>query len=537
MNGLLKLANIPVEESCTGAVVTDEQVTVVDLEPRGEGYVLSGFGKVVLDKPITSQTDWAAKAISSICRKNKLRAKTVCGLAPAADMYIRRHRMPRMGKQEIINSARFSERENSPFPIETASIDAWVEHGEKTTGNSSVLIAALDCSGTGRIKKLFGRTPLKLTAISIVPAALAAVVNKSRTIDRFQPVPILNIDESTTGIYLFVEGQVNFIREINIGGSELRENVKSGITGEMALKKTEPCMNRLVNEINRSFEHFKNRQRVNKIPPVLITGSAASLQKITAYLTSVTEYDFRLYNPFDDFLEVENESLKYAREIGPELVVPVGLAIDGGRTINLLPERFRYSFDKFKGRAAPLAVAAAYLIFLAWLKFAGVHYWGNVQSRVNGAKRITSGLKMEQEATVFLVNKIFKVKSEIKSVEERIRFYPEIKGNNVKWPAVFLEIARHLPDDAALDKITVSFNNQREYASDGKLYGKQFLINGKIRGAADKKLRSLRTYLEKMQNSTLFDHASLISTKQGGPAGRSSSILLFTLAADLRYPK
>jgi len=537
MNGLLKLANIPVEESCTSAVVTDEHVTVVDLEPRNEGYVLSGFGKVVFDKSITARTDWAAKAISSICRENKFRAKTVCGLAPSGDLLIRRHRMPIMERQEVIDSARFSERENSPFPIETASIDAWVDHGDKTTGNSNVLIAALDCSATARIIKLFGRTPLKLTAISIVPAALAAVVNMSRKIDHSQPVPIINIDETTTGIYLFVDGQVNFIREINIGGNELHVNVMAGITGEIALEKTKPCLERLVNEINRSFEHFKNRQRVNKIPPVLMTGSAASLKNISAYLTSVTEYDFRLYNPFDDFLDVENESLEYAREIGPELAVPVGLAIDRGRTINLLPERFRYSFDKFKGRAAPLAVAAAYLIFLAWLKFAGVHYWGDVQTRVNGAKRITSGLKKEQEATVFLVNEIFNVKSEIKSVEKRIRLYPEIKGNNVKWPAVFLEIARHLPDDASLDKVTVSFNNSREYASDGKLYGKQLLINGKIRGAEDKKLRSLRTYLEKMQSSTLFDHASLISTKQGAPAGGSSSILLFTLAADMRYPK
>ena len=520
MGGLLKIANIPVGESYTSAVVTDEHVTVVDLEPRGEGYVLSGFGKSVLEKPTTGQTGLTASAIKSICRKNRLRAKTVCVLAPGEDLLIRRHRMPIMERQEIIDSARFSERENSLFPIETASIDAWVEHGGKTTGSSNVLIAALGSSGTGRLKKLFRRTPLKLTAISIVPAALAAVVKISRKIDDSQPLPIINIDESTTGIYLFVDGQVNFIREINIGGNELRENY-------------EPCMERLVDEINRSFEHFKNRQRVDKIEPVLMTGSAASLKQIAAYLTSVTEYEFRLYNPFDDFLEVENDSLKYAREIGPELAVPIGLAIDRGRTINLLPERHRYSYDKFKGRLAPLAITAAYLIFLTWLKFTGALYLEDVHRSLNSAKRITSGLEKEEEATILLVNEIFKIKSEIKSVDKRIRFYPEIKGNNVNWSALFLEISRHLPDNAALDKITVSFNNPREYAAGGKPYGKQLLINGKIRGNPEIKLKSLRTYLEKMQGSTLFEHASLISTKQGD----SLSTLLFTLAADMRYPK
>ncbi|MFQ5431384.1 MAG: pilus assembly protein PilM [Nitrospinota bacterium] len=567
MNGLLKMANIPVEESCTGAVATDDHVIVVDLVPRNTEYVLRAFGKVVFDKPITNLTSLAAKAISSICRKNKLRAKTVCCLAPAADMFIRRHRMPPMGRLEIINSARFSGRETSPFPIDTASIDAWVEHGEKTTGNNNVLIAVLDGSGTNRIKKLFGRTPLRLTAISIVPVALAAIVKKSRTIDRSLPVPILNIDESTTGIYLFVDGQVNFIREINIGGNEitrlmaagfeiskkkagdiaakfgipmgneLHENVMTGKTGEMALEKIRPCLDRLVNEINRSFEHFKNRQRVNRIPTVLITGSAASLKNLAAYLGSVTEYDFRLYNPFDDFLVVENESIKPGIEKGPEIVVPVGLAIDRGRTINLLPERYRYSFDKFKGRAAALAITAAYLIFLAGLKFTGIHYLENAQSRLNGAKLISSGLKKEQEATVLLVNEIFNVKSEIKNIEKRIRFYPETKGNNVKWPAVFLEIARSLPDDAALDKIKLSFGHPPEYAANGNLYDNHLLIYGKIRGDEDKKLKSLRSYLEKMQSSTMFEHASLISTKQGGPAGTGSSILLFTLSAAIRYPQ
>ena len=518
MGSLLKLANIPVKESYTSVVVTDDHVTVVDLEPSGEGFVLSGFGKVVLDKPIRKQPGLAAAGIKAICRKNMLQAKTACVLAPTEDLLIRRHRMPVMERQEIIDSARFSERENSPFPIETASIDAWVEHGGKTTGSSNVLIAALGSSQTGRLKKLFRHTPLKLTAISIVPAALAAVVKVSRKIEASLPLPIINIDESTTGIYFFVDGQVNFIREINIGGKQMRENY-------------EPCMERLVNEINRSFEHFKNRQRVNNIEPVLMCGSAASLKKIAAYLTSVTEYDFQLYNPFDDFLEVEKESLKYAREMGPELVVPLGLAIDRGRTINLLPERFRYSFDKFKGRLAPLAVTAAYLIFLTWLKFTGAGYLDNVQRSLNSAKRITSALQKEEKATIFLVNEIFKVKSEIRSVDERIRFYPEIKGNNVKWSALFLEISRHLPDNAALDKITLSFSNTREYAAKGKTNGKRILINGKVRGNAENKLKSLRTYLEKMQSSALFEHASLISTKQGD----SLSTLLFTLTADMRY--
>ena len=541
MSGLLKLLNIPVEESCTSAVVTDEQVIVVDLEQRSEGYVLSGFGKLVFDKPVSGHTNLAqtglAAAIKSICRKNRLRAKTVCLLAPSEDLFIRRHRMPRMEKQEIIDSVRFSERETSPFPIETASIDAWVERSEKTSGNSNVLIAALGSSGAGRLKKLFRRTPLKLAAISIVPAALAAIVNMSRKIDRSQPLPIINITESTTGIYLFLDGHINFIREINIDGKELRENLKAGITEDAAPEKRESCLERLVNEINRSFEHFKNRRKVETIPVVLLTGSAASIKNLAAYLTSVTEYEFQLYNPFDDFLEIEDESLKQAREMGPELAVPVGLAIDRGRTINLLPERFRYSFDKFKGRVAPLAIAAIYLIFLVWLKFAGLHHLEDVQTSLNSAKRITSSLKKEEKATVFMVNEIFKVKSEIKSVDKRIRYYPEIKGNNVKWAALFLEITRQLPDNAALDKISLSFNNPREETTNGKPYDKQLLIHGKIRGNSQTKLKSLRTYLEKMQSSQLFEHASLTSTKHSGSSGDNSSMLLFKLAADMRNPE
>ena len=544
MNGLLKLANIPVEESHTGVIVTAEHVTVVDLEPRGEGYILSGFGKSVFDKPRKTQTGLAVAAIKSICRKNSLRAKTVCALAPSADTLIRRRRMPPMARQEIIDSARFSERESSPFPLDTASIDAWVEHDEKKSESRSALIAALDASGADRLKKLFRRTELKLTAISIVPAALAALVSKSKTIDRSRPVPIINIEKSSIGIYIFIDGQVNFIREINIGSGELRENVTAGITRETALSKTDPFLNKLVNEIDRSFEHFKNRQRVNQIEPVLIVGCAADLKNIAAHLTASTEYDFRIYNPFDDFLTVDNDSLKYAVEMGPEIAVPLGLAIDRGNTINLLPEKFRYSFDKFKGRAAPLAIAAVYLFFLLWLKFTNVQVLENVQRHVNGAKQIALGLEKEEQATLLLVNEIFKVKSEIKSVEKRIRFYPELKGSNVDWRAVYMEIASHLPDNAALDKITISFNNPQESAADGKLYRKQILINGKIRGTPDKKLKLLRTFLEKMQSSSRFEHTSLISTKQSGATGgsstgesstsESSSMLLFTLAVDMR---
>jgi type IV pilus assembly protein PilM len=538
-------------------------VTVVDIVPNADGFTLNGFGKVALGNG-SSHNRKAAKALNRICRKNGLWAKTVTCLAQGGEIYIRQLNMPPMDREEIINAARYSERDTAPFPVEPASIDAWTEPDKKTSGRVNALVAMLDANGVSRHRKLFRRTYFKQAAISIVPAALASIVNRSGTIDRSLPVPIINIGKSVTGVYVFVDGYIKFLREINIGGDdftrlladgfniskieadrlktafgipmgeEINEKREGPATGGTVLKKLQPFLDKMAAEFGRSLDYFKNEQRVKKMPVVYLIGSTASLKNLAAYLTASTEYEFKVYNPFDDFIAIKKDELKHTRALGPEITVPLGLALDRGRTINLLPKRFRYSFDRFIARLTSLAVVAVYLFFLAAIKFAGVQYLNRMEASINGFEPVASSLKKEERAATVLVDEIIKVKGEITAVDERMRQFPELKGAGVNWPAMYREIGNLLPSDIALEAINISFNNRKEYAEDGKLYSKQLVVEGKIRGSDKKKLESLRTFLEKVQNSRLFEHASLISTKRDGQKGGGSSMLLFTIAADMR---
>lgn len=516
-----RFLNLPVQESYTGAVVTPKSVTVVDLERKESGFLLGAFGRITVSKGKSFGDRGTAAALNRICRKNRLWTKTVSHLAPGGKTFVRQMLMPPMDKKEIIASVRYTERDTVPFPIDTASIDAWQAHDKNLPGRINSLVAAIDSASVNRQRKIFDRTYFKQAAMSIVPAALAAIIRQSKTLDSSLAVPIVDIGGSSASVYVYLDGQIKFIREINPGGAAAPDS-------------RQPISDRLAMEIGRSLDYFKNEQRIKELPAVQVIGAAASVESIADYLAKTLEYDFKVYNPFDDFLAIEKEPLEYVRELGPEITIPVGLALDRGQTINLLPKRFRYTYDNFIKRIVPVMAVACYLVFLALVKFVGVEQLGVMQAQVTGFGKVAKSLKMEERATVIVVNKIFDIKEKVKAVEKRMANLPALKGSGIDWPAVYSEIGALLPDDAALETIGVSFTNRPEYAADGKLYAKEVVLRGKVRGKNDNSIKALRTYMEGMQGSSLFEHASLIATWRTDKKRGGATMLMFTIAADIR---
>ena len=520
LNGFRRFLNLPVEESYTGAVVTPKSVTVVDLERKESGFYLGGFGRENPPNGESFGERGAAAALNRICRKSSLWTKTVSHLAPGGKTFVRQMQMPPMDKEEIIDSVRYTERDSIPFPVDTASIDAWQAPDKNLPGRINSLVAALDSASLNRQRKIFDRTYFKQVAISIVPAALAAVIGQSKIIDSSLAVPIVAIGDSTASVYVYLHGQIKFSRDINLGGAT-------------APDLRQPVLDRLAMEIGRSLDYFKNEQRIKELPAVYIIGAAASVKQTAGYLAKSLEYDFKVYNPFDDFITIEKERLEYVRELGPEITIPVGLALDRGRTINLLPKRFRYTYKGFVKRFTAVTAVACYLIFLSLVKFAGLGQLGVMQEQVTGFGEVARSLKTEERATVIVVNEIFNIKEKVRTLEKQMASYPALKGSGINWPAVYSEIGSLLPGDIALNTIGVSFTNRPEYAADGKVYSKQVVLRGKVRGKSDNSLKALRLYMERVQDSRLFEHASLISTRRTDKKG-SASMLMFTMAADIR---
>ncbi|GMT41597.1 MAG: hypothetical protein IEMM0002_0008 [bacterium] len=585
---LWKYLESPVRRSCVVAEITKRNVRVIGLTKNNGGVIVDGFGEAAIAAAVVVQNSPSletAEAIKKICGQNRLRSKTLISLTPGDEVFIRRVEMPKMDKKELVSSLRFSERDALPYPVESAYIDAWLlddapgDRGRRIKGRHppperfdcpgdrgrriKVLMAAMEYSDIKRLNEIFDAARLRHTAISAVPAALAAVIAESKTMDKSLPVPVVYVGGSVTGVYVFHEDSIVFSRVINIGSDGFNHEAATGystpeetfnpniLAAEIldkpygAPKKAAPQpawpeparsqLDKIAAEVGRSIEYFMEENRVDDLPPIRLVGSVAFLPYVAKRLENTLKYEFRIYNPFDDFVTAPKYDIKSLREKGPELTVLIGAALDRGRRLNLLPVQSRHSFKTVIRRIIPFAAAAGYLLFLLLLHNAGSRYLKNLESRIADMENVTSNIQTEKTAGFLIENETAKLASRISTVKARMKIYPELNGNSIDWKDLHKEIGDLLPSGIALEEIQISFRNPQEREADGNAYSGQIVLRGKVRGSPNRQLRGLRSFLEKMRASPWFERASLLSSiRKDRPGNKMGTLLFFTMTADLK---
>ncbi len=560
--------NLPLRPSFTGGVIARNRLRVVDLLERPNGrYVLNALA----DLPVAAEEGEVGRLLAGIARRNSLAGRTLTLLAADRRVQVRQVEMPRMPHEELVDSLRFTEADALPFPMEDAVLDGFFMPGNGDDPRTPVLMAAMERATAERYHRMVAGSPFRHIGLTVVPAALEALLEHSRLIDADAPAPFISLSQDSAGVYIFQGGDLKFMRDIALGGEqltealagdynvagnlvhvsldeaeeikrvmgipqgdELHEVAHRGITGEMFLARLQAPLEKMVMEFGRSIDYFQNEYRSLDIPAVYLIGSAAQTRNLAAYLTEGLGYPFTVYNPFDDFVEIEKDELAALRAAGPAYAVTVGVALERGRRINLLPPRERYSFKAYLMKRLPAALAAFYLLAVAGVAAAGAAYKGKMEARIASVGADIAALAGEQDAGALMEAKAAALRNEMAAIDTRMTVYPKLEGRDIDWAAFYTELGIMMPRDMALDRLAVRFDGPEEYAADGEKYAKEVVMEGRIRGAAAAQVETLEEFLHSADASRCFVHATLINSHEG-PAGIDGErMLMFTIAADIR---
>ncbi len=571
MNGIQEIAarfNFPLVNSFTGIAVGGGSLCLADLKRDGDGGFRLNYAA---DLPLEGQNPFSPDVVpmlTRLARENNLRGRTAAILATGRGLRVKILEMPRMERDELVASLRFTEAEASPYSMDDAGLDGFILPGG-ADGRMPVLMAALERGEAARYYQSISLSPFRPIALTVVPAALDALLAHSRVIDASIPVTFVNISNSSTGIYIFEGGGIRFTRDIGFGGDSFIDALMGeydvagvkitvsrgeaqalaaffgmgrgenhgipgplGINGEMALARMQPALDRLVTELGRSLDYYRNEFQRDSATSVYLVGSAARIKNLVAYLADALGCRLTVYNPFDDFIAVDGSLHDAAKESGAAYAVAVGVALDQGRRINLLPEKLRWSPGNWLRARLPSAAAALYIMLVAALGLAGAAYRKDLNMQIAAVEKKIAGFKQAHEANFVIESSMNDIREEIGRIDARKAAYPELKGRGIEWQGLYGEVGKLIPDDMALDRLVFHFGDQKEYAADGAMYGRQALFEGRIRGGPDEQVKTLERFLAMIRESTFFTHATLISTRRVEDGG--NSYLKFTLGADIR---
>ncbi|RKY83290.1 hypothetical protein DRQ09_10275, partial [candidate division KSB1 bacterium] len=409
------------------AITTQKGILALDIGSNSVKYVIFRKigGEIVLtdsgcknfnvyDKSPQGIKEARISAISELITKDMVENNNIITSIYGPNVSIRRITMPKVNKKELHDAILWNAKKDLPFSPETALIDYYVvgEIEEKGVPKLEVFVGAADNSVVEEhlnILKSLDIIPYKIIAVPL--AVFNCYVNIFRN-SKIEDGAIIDIGAENSYIVFINEGKLQFAREISTGGNDITKEmigsistssgiikidyrkaeelkVKYGIPDESSFIQTpdgiplsqisslmRPVIERILNQIQRSLDYFRNKFPYNDPDIIYLSGGTSLLKNFDTFLSEGLGKEVRIFDPKKYIKVSETIPEEHIfKKSSPLFAVAIGMALEPKERLNLLPQELKIiPLLKLQKKIIKLAAIFLFLILstasaLAYLNF------------------------------------------------------------------------------------------------------------------------------------------------------------------------
>ncbi|MEE9190675.1 MAG: pilus assembly protein PilM, partial [Candidatus Neomarinimicrobiota bacterium] len=312
---------------------------------------------------------------------------------------------PPLKKKEIADLVEWNSKKNLPFNAEDKTVNWEVTRGYTDSTMRNVVIGVKDRTNIENDHLIFKKNGIKLRFTSTLPVLLWKSFVRNYPDRNEDTVVLVHLGEMRTTVIVVAEHGLLYSREIAIGANDFYKAimqkiiaggksaevdysmakkvlfeygfpaVKTGLTDEsnVDLYKVSillrPIVERIISELNRSLNYFKNQNAALEWDAMIFNGIGASFPNLIEEIQQNIYMKTEVFNP----LRYGNYSFQEDVPEIKEKLLPVyslnfSLAYDEVNTLNILPEdtlrSYKYTF-RSKLVGALFAVMVPVFIFTA----------------------------------------------------------------------------------------------------------------------------------------------------------------------------
>ncbi|MBI5078458.1 pilus assembly protein PilM [Candidatus Saganbacteria bacterium] len=512
-------------------------VKVAEVEKSEKGFTLKNWGMTEVPYQLVDKhpqlEDAKADALRKLVQTNKIRTREA--VVVEGDAFVRLFTMSDLPRAEAAEAIRWKFAEEIPFPIEEAFLDFYpIFHSETFTEKADYVAACINRKLYLENRYILNKAGLKLAGITVLPDVLRELFSEEIVKGDEKIVSIIYMGRYTTNLSIFRRGNFEFGRELNFGGESLTLAM-SGIlvspTGKIEVTPEEaerikleygvpvdletfpkladipltqlqamarPVLEKIQNEIARTFEYYKGQTGEASVDKIILTGGGSQTKHLKEFLSDGLGIPVLTPEPIPQF--------------NPRLAGALGVAILGTRKINLLPEDMKHPWkvlaQKFSKPVflAPALLGLLVLIYLlVWLQAF------SLQNELNNISR-----KMEDYRPRMMQLETFEKASK---EEEKKRLNQ--KSNEEKkgrTPKILEEISRVIPDSVQINTMNFAQGNLRLA---GTAYRK---------GEAAESI--LARFVLKLSTSPLFENVQMVQASKN--SGYTTEAFDFEIMAKIK---
>jgi type IV pilus assembly protein PilM len=486
-----------------------------------------------------------AYLLKDLAEEMGLKTKKVSLTFSCPDLQIRRLTLPSIPNDELKEAISWEMKEQLPFPIETTQIDFHIlrEWMEEEVKKVELLTMACPKERIERTLSIVKEAGLEAIHVEATPISLwNAMINLGR-LKGEERIALIDLGAEKTHLYLFENGILVFNRVISPGGKDITQTLLDEILGltyeqaekikkeiGIALRKSpvessamakesfvmRPAFERLVSEIGRSIEFYRNQFIVEKIDKILLTGGGAHLKNIIPYFEEELRLRIEPFNPLQGLLYEAEKMDQALLSLGESFSPAIGATFSKPISIEFLAVKEPFlSRNQLKKRTPLMVAFVASLIFFILITNTEIQLRRLGQQREEKMAKIKD---LENIKTSLLLLK----QREAKIREERA-FFPSPAESSFSYQEILKEISEILPNPVTLHLLEIQTEDKSPQKDVQSTPTPLLRLSGFVFGNEVQSLQTLAQLIERLERSTLFNHIRLISAEENKSFNQKAS--------------
>ncbi|MFC1540487.1 pilus assembly protein PilM [Candidatus Margulisiibacteriota bacterium] len=517
--------------SILGIDLRVNSVKVVEIEQRKDGAVLKNWGLTEVPYSLVGKhpqkEDAQVDALRKLIQTRKIKTKEAAVVVGGSEVHVRLYTLEAISEAEAAQAIKWKFAEEIPFPIEEALIDFYALPKTDPSGKVDYVAACINLKLFQEMDYVVRKAGLKLLAVTILPDDLHKVFRREILKEKDKIVSLIYMGKRTTNISIFKGDSLEFNRELSIGG----ENITLAMSGVLVSGETRveispeesekikvehgvpvdvekypkladipisqlqamvrPALERIQDEIMRTFEYYKGQTGEAAIDKIVLTGGSSLTINLADFLSEGLGIPVVIPNAMEGRVFDGRLPDKPALEkILPRLTAALGSALVGEERINLLPEEIKHHWKILTQKfVKPQYLVSVFMVGLL-LVYGAFYGWSMLLEKELA--------EIEQQMTEYRPRLAALDAMERTAKEaERQRLIKESYGKRrIKTPLVFSEIGRVIP-------LSVHVNVMHMTATQMHIWGTAF----ERRDTAE---NILSKFVIALSNSAYFDNVKLI---------------------------
>ena len=530
-------------KTSVGLDIGTHSIKLVELKNSLKGVILTNF--VVKDLPPEAReekrsVEVLAKFIKEIFVEENINPQKVTIAVSGPRVVIRHITVPLMPKNELKEAVKWQTKKLIPFPLDRAVLDFQLlgEIVSEGTSKFDIVVAAAD-------RELVENQLAIIKEAGLTPGGISTISNALW--HSFQKIPeagkeltaIIDIGATKTSINILKDNRLKFTREISTAGNSFTNAIEEAATLEgnsldfeeaeeikkeygipkpdnekvkdnnITLQKISfgmrPVLERILLEINQSFEFYNGQFKEEKLKKIFLSGGGARLKGLKEYLTDQLGIEIELLIPFKDMTS--------------NFAIATGLAMGKAEEINLLPEEYSLGTRMLLQIRAPVVFACLVFILLSFL-----YIKMNVTS-----EKYRKDLSLKEKKLALLQSdsiRLFQLEENRKRLKKEKALISKVVLDQPFWGEILKEISHIIPAETTLTALSFRTKEaEKEIQLEGVAFGEDSEI-----------VKSIIEIIEGMEKSPFFSDIQLFSSRENNEYNKQGANFEFVCRIqDTRY--